>query len=219
MIIPGIGLQKMCHLPKMWSVPVSLLFSLCSWLLEHHLLYIACSLQQADSERPRSSSRNGSTSKRPVIPSSRPSSSGEPSEIRSSRLIASSSRLSTTQRIQPGLESKTSFTRASGTRGGRDDTLRSFELLSIGTGKRKWRTVWSADFLCQGVTVPFKWNFEVSTIVGYSYVYFHLMLGPFKAKAHWNFFMRLWQTPLIPLQMFFHDLFPHGPIWRETMLL
>ncbi|OIV89789.1 hypothetical protein TanjilG_32143 [Lupinus angustifolius] len=119
---------------------------------------------QADSERPHSSSRNGSASKRPVASSSRPSTSGEPNESRSSRVVSSSSRLSTThriqpslesktsfthasgsrggrlsttQRIQPGLESKTSFTRASGSRGGRDDTLRSFELLSIGTGKRK----------------------------------------------------------------------------------
>ncbi|XP_048440413.1 casein kinase 1-like protein 10 isoform X1 [Pyrus x bretschneideri] len=92
---------------------------------------------QADSERARSSSRNGSTSKRPVISSSRPSSSGEPSESRSSRLVSSSGRLSTTQRVQPGYESKTSFTRTSIARGGRDDTLRSFELLSIGTGKRK----------------------------------------------------------------------------------
>ncbi|KAE9589734.1 putative protein kinase CK1-CK1 family [Lupinus albus] len=120
---------------------------------------------QADSERTRSSSRNGSTSKRPVVSSSRPSTSGEPSESRSSRLLSSSGRLSTTQRIhagleskapltqriqagleskpsltqriQAGLDSKTSLTRASGSRGGRDDTLRSFELLSIGTGKRK----------------------------------------------------------------------------------
>ncbi|KAJ6897665.1 hypothetical protein NC652_024461 [Populus alba x Populus x berolinensis] len=85
-----------------------------------------------DSERPRSSSRNGSTSKRAVISSSRPSSSGEPSENRSSRLASSSGRLSTTQRIQPGFESKSSsFTRAPATRGGRDDTLRSFELLSL----------------------------------------------------------------------------------------
>ncbi|CAL5208199.1 unnamed protein product [Lathyrus oleraceus] len=91
---------------------------------------------QVDSERPRSSSRHGSSSKRPVLSSSRPNSSGEPSESR--RLVMSSSRLSTTQRTQPGLESKTSsFNRASGTRGGRDDTLRSFELLSLGTGKRK----------------------------------------------------------------------------------
>ncbi|XP_061370776.1 casein kinase 1-like protein 10 isoform X2 [Gastrolobium bilobum] len=92
---------------------------------------------QADSERPRSFSRNGSSSKRPVLSSSRPSSSGEPSESRSNRLVSSSSRLSATQRSQPGFESKTYFTRASGTRGGRDDALRSFELLSIGTGKRK----------------------------------------------------------------------------------
>ncbi|CAK8572108.1 unnamed protein product [Lathyrus sativus] len=91
---------------------------------------------QVDSERPRSSSRHGSSSKRPVLSSSRPNSSGEPSESR--RLVMNSSRLSTTQRTQPGLESKTSsFNRASGTRGGRDDTLRSFELLSLGTGKRK----------------------------------------------------------------------------------
>ncbi|XP_011030485.1 PREDICTED: casein kinase I isoform X2 [Populus euphratica] len=96
-------------------------------------------VQHPDSERPRSSSRNGSTSKRAVISSSRPSSSGEPSENRSkSRLASSSGRLSTTQRIQPGLESKSSsFSRALATRGGRDDALRSFELLSIGRGKRK----------------------------------------------------------------------------------
>jgi len=94
-------------------------------------------LQQADSERPRSSSRNGSSSKKPVLSSSRPSSSGEPSESRVSRLVSSSGRLSTTQRLQAGSESKSSLTRASGTRLGRDDTLRSFELLSLGTGKRK----------------------------------------------------------------------------------
>ena len=102
-----------------------------------HILFLLSSLQQPDSERGRSS-RNGSTSKRPVVSSSRPSSSGEPSENRSSRLVSSSGRLSTTQRIQPGFESKTtSFTRTAATRGGRDDALRSFELLSIGTGKRK----------------------------------------------------------------------------------
>lgn len=93
---------------------------------------------QADSDRPRSSSRNGSSSKKPVLSSSRPSSSGEPSESRASRLVSSSGRLSTTQRLQPGFESKSSLTRPSVTRGGgRDDTLRSFELLSLGTGKRK----------------------------------------------------------------------------------
>lgn len=94
--------------------------------------------QHPDPERPRSSSRNGSTSKRAVVSSSRPSSSGEPSENRSSRLLSNSGRLSMTHRMQPGFESKSSsFTRATATRGGRDDTLRSFELLSIGTGKRK----------------------------------------------------------------------------------
>lgn len=94
--------------------------------------------QQPDSERAHSLSRNGSSSKRAVIGNSRPSSSGEPSETRSSRLISSSGRLSTTQRIQPGFESKSSsFARTANTRSGRDDALRSFDLLTISTGKRK----------------------------------------------------------------------------------
>ncbi|PSR97970.1 Casein kinase 1-like protein [Actinidia chinensis var. chinensis] len=93
---------------------------------------------QADSERSRGAARSGSTSKRVVISGSRPSSSGEASENRPSRLGSGSARLSTTQRVQPGFESKSSsFTRAAATRGGREDPLRSFELLTIGTGKRK----------------------------------------------------------------------------------
>ncbi|KAL6989937.1 non-specific serine,threonine protein kinase, partial [Sarracenia purpurea var. burkii] len=93
---------------------------------------------QADSERGRTS-RNDSTSKRVAVSSSRPSSSLEASENRPSRLGSGSGRLSTTQRIQPGFESKSSsFTRsAAATRGSRDNPLRSFELLTIGTGKRK----------------------------------------------------------------------------------
>ncbi|KAJ8765175.1 hypothetical protein K2173_011435 [Erythroxylum novogranatense] len=91
-----------------------------------------------DTERPPSSSRNGNTSKRAVISNSRPSSSGEPSENRSNCLLSSSGRFSATQRIQPGLESKSSsFSRATTSRVGRNDAFRSFELLSIGTGKRK----------------------------------------------------------------------------------
>ncbi|XP_058208597.1 casein kinase 1-like protein 10 isoform X1 [Rhododendron vialii] len=86
---------------------------------------------QVDSERGRTS-RNGSTSKRAVVSSSRPSSSGE------IWLGTGSGRPSTTQRVQPGFESKSSsFTRAAATKAGRDDPLRSFELLTIGTGKRK----------------------------------------------------------------------------------
>ncbi|CAK9187795.1 unnamed protein product [Ilex paraguariensis] len=89
---------------------------------------------RVDSQRGRIS-RPSSASKRAVVSSSRPSSSGEPSENRPSRLGSSSGRLSTSQRIQPGIESKSSsFTRAAATRGERDDTLRSFELLTIGTG-------------------------------------------------------------------------------------
>ncbi|XP_042065154.1 casein kinase 1-like protein 10 isoform X1 [Salvia splendens] len=66
---------------------------------------------QADSEKGRIS-RNSAT-KRAVASSSRPNTSG-------------GGRLTTTQRLQPGA-----------TRGARDETLRSFELLTIGTGKRK----------------------------------------------------------------------------------
>ncbi|KAL3812460.1 hypothetical protein ACJIZ3_013728 [Penstemon smallii] len=99
---------------------------------------------QIDSERGRVS-RTGSTSKRPVLSSSRPSSSGEPTENRQNRLGSGSGRLSSTAQrlLQPGFESKSStFTRATATnaittRGVRDETLRSFDLLTIGTGKRK----------------------------------------------------------------------------------
>ncbi|KAI5680074.1 hypothetical protein M9H77_01301 [Catharanthus roseus] len=80
---------------------------------------------QADSEKGRTS-RNGSSSKRAAISSSRPSSSGE----HSNRLVSSSGgRLSTTQRsIDP---KPSSFNRTSVTKGTRDDPLRSFEFLSI----------------------------------------------------------------------------------------
>uniref|UniRef100_A0A1D1YQF9 Casein kinase I isoform delta-like n=1 Tax=Anthurium amnicola TaxID=1678845 RepID=A0A1D1YQF9_9ARAE len=98
-----------------------------------------------DSEKARgSSSRNGSTSKRAVVSSSRPSSSGDPSDhllSRGSRLLSSSgSRPSTAQRIhQSGLESRSSsLSRNVGARSTRDDpTLRSFELLTISADKRK----------------------------------------------------------------------------------
>lgn len=145
---------EFCLLLLITWVPIQL----CCFLLFY--LEMTCflshsPLQQPDSERGRSSYRNGSISKRPVLSSSRPSSSGEPSEIRSSRLVSASSRLSAGQRVQPGFESKTTtFTRSSTTKGGRDDTLRSFELLSIGTGKRKWkkgyRSMWVSSDCVNG---------------------------------------------------------------------
>ncbi|CAK9323555.1 unnamed protein product [Citrullus colocynthis] len=84
-----------------------------------------------DNDRGRgSSSRYGSSSRRAVITNSKPSSSGDHSEGR--RLVASTGRPSTTQRLHSSYETKpTSFVRTSTTRGGRDDPLRSFELLSI----------------------------------------------------------------------------------------
>lgn len=124
------------HFSSFWG-PIN--FSKCLCLLcfqsDKSILLI---LQQMDSERGRVS-RATSASKRPVLSGSRPSSSGEPSDTRHSRL-GGSGRVSTTQRLQPGFESKSSsFTRAAATRGSgiRHETLRSFELLTIATGKRK----------------------------------------------------------------------------------
>ena len=103
-------------------------------------LWLYLYIQHGESDRGRIS-RTVSSSKRAVVSSSRPSSSGEPSESRSNRLGSGSGRISTTQRIhsQPGFESKSSsFSRAlPSSRGGRDDALRSFELLTIGNTKRK----------------------------------------------------------------------------------
>ncbi|CAN6817186.1 unnamed protein product [Brassica oleracea] len=74
-----------------------------------------------ESDRHRSSSRNGS---RGVMSSSRPGSSAE---NRSSRLFSS-----TTQRVQESYESKPSSAAA-----GHEDAIRRFELLTIGSGKKR----------------------------------------------------------------------------------
>jgi casein kinase 1 epsilon len=96
-------------------------------------------------ERPRTSSRTGSASRRAIASSSRPGSSVEPSEQqynRTSRLFSSNSgsRPSSTQRVNPspGESRATSLSRAAVARGSRDEPLhRSLELLSLGGGKRK----------------------------------------------------------------------------------
>ncbi|KAG5390320.1 hypothetical protein IGI04_031861 [Brassica rapa subsp. trilocularis] len=80
--------------------------------------------KQESSDRHRSSSRNGS---RGVMSSSRPVSSAEPSENRSSRLFSS-----TSQRVQQSSESKPSSAAA-----GHEDAIRRFELLTIGSGKKR----------------------------------------------------------------------------------
>ncbi|KAL6527701.1 Casein kinase 1-like protein 11 [Orobanche minor] len=89
---------------------------------------------QIDSERGRTS-RNMSSSKRAAaVAGSRPSSSAEATDGRSSRLLSSNGRSSTTQRIHTGFDPKpSSFSRGAATKGGggREDPLRSFEFLSI----------------------------------------------------------------------------------------
>ncbi|KAL0305003.1 UNVERIFIED_CONTAM: Casein kinase-like protein 11 [Sesamum angustifolium] len=86
---------------------------------------------QPDSEKGRTS-RNGNSTKRGAVSSSKPSSSADLTDGRTSRIVSSTGRLSTTQRIQPAIEPKpSSFSRAAVGKGTRDDPLRSFEFLSI----------------------------------------------------------------------------------------
>lgn len=87
---------------------------------------------QADSDKGRSS-HNGNSSKRVVIASStRPSSSGEFTDGRAGRLVSTSGRLSSAQRILSGSEPKQlTYSRNAVTKGTRDDPLRSFDFLSI----------------------------------------------------------------------------------------
>ncbi|KAF5937521.1 hypothetical protein HYC85_025027 [Camellia sinensis] len=87
---------------------------------------------EPDSEKGLTS-RNGSSSKQ-AISTCRTTSSGEPIEVRSRRLTSSGGLgcLSTTQRIQPGVEPKSlSFSFTSIMKGTHDDPLHSFELLPL----------------------------------------------------------------------------------------
>ncbi|OAY34618.1 casein kinase 1-like protein 10 isoform X2 [Manihot esculenta] len=86
---------------------------------------------QLEPEKGRSSSRYGSNTRKAVISNSRPSSSGEPSESRSNRLLSSSGRLTSSQRLQPGYDPKSSTRAVAPSKGTREDTFRSFELLAI----------------------------------------------------------------------------------------
>lgn len=128
----------MCLLHQRYVV--GLLNASCDYQLKLELLIDiapSISLQGSESNRGHGSSRNGSVSKRAVVSSSRPSSSVEPSEVlsRTTRLSGSGRPL-TAQKTQPGYD-KSYIPRTAAARSSRDDPLRSFELLSIGTEKRK----------------------------------------------------------------------------------
>ena len=99
--------------------------------------------QTVDSDRRRpSSSRNGSTSRKAFLSSSR--GSGDPSDpIRSSHLVptsSGSSRPSTNQRLHQstGLEGRTSSLSKPGRVVHDDPTMRNFERLTISADRRKW---------------------------------------------------------------------------------
>ncbi|ONM15949.1 Casein kinase 1-like protein 6 [Zea mays] len=88
----------------------------------------------SDKARPQSSSRNGSTSRRAVISSSKPSSSGDlsdPNRLGGRLAPSSSSRPPTAQR-----EIRSSSLSKIG-RSSHDDAIRNLELLSLGADKRK----------------------------------------------------------------------------------
>ncbi|XP_028060999.1 casein kinase 1-like protein 10 isoform X1 [Camellia sinensis] len=95
---------------------------------------------QPDSERggrTAATSRHGSTSKKGAVPSGGRPSSSEPTEGRTGRLVSGNGRPSTSKRIQSGSEPKIMpFSRATASKP-RDDSLQTFELLTIGTDKRK----------------------------------------------------------------------------------
>ncbi|XP_021632934.1 casein kinase 1-like protein 10 isoform X2 [Manihot esculenta] len=97
----------------------------------HDNLRNRSSENQLEPEKGRSSSRYGSNTRKAVISNSRPSSSGEPSEGRSGRLLSNSGRLTSSQRLQPGFEPKSSTRAVAPSKGPREDTFRSFELLAI----------------------------------------------------------------------------------------
>lgn len=94
-------------------------------------------------ERPISSTRHASSSRKAVVSSVRATSSADFTENRSSRVVPNNGRSSTAQRTQlipdpTTRPSSSSFARAAPSRTARDITLQSFELLTIGNGKRKW---------------------------------------------------------------------------------
>ncbi|XP_048623494.1 casein kinase 1-like protein 8 isoform X1 [Brassica napus] len=95
-------------------------------------------------ERPISSTRHASSSRKAAIVSSvvRATSSADFTENRSSRVVPNNGRSSTAQRTQHVPDpttrpSSSSFSRAVPSRTARDTALQNFELLTLGNGKRK----------------------------------------------------------------------------------
>lgn len=120
--------------------------------------------QAVDSDKRRpSSSRNGSTSRKALLSSSR--GSGDPSAPnRSSHLVpttSSSSRPSTNQRLHQstGLEGRTSSFPKPGRNVHDDPTMRSFERLTISAERRKWNFGREGSELLLLASTPIHWIF------------------------------------------------------------
>ncbi|PWZ46150.1 Casein kinase 1 [Zea mays] len=96
----------------------------------------------SDKIRPSSSSRNGSTSRRAVLPSSKPSSSGDPSDPNRVGGLAPSSSIRPLSAQRAHHSGGTEIRSLSWSKMGRsshDDAIRNFELLSLCADKRKIR--------------------------------------------------------------------------------
>ena len=91
-----------------------------------NFVFILC-LKYRDQEKGRNSSRYGSSSRRAMISSNRPISSGD----HTGRQTITGSRPSGAHRVQPVYDTKQATYTHGGSIRGRDDPLRNFELLNI----------------------------------------------------------------------------------------
>jgi serine/threonine protein kinase len=99
---------------------------------------VLASRDTQNKERPVTSSRNQSSSRKAVAGSSvRATASADFTENRSSRLVPNNARSSTTQRTHFAPSSSSLATKAAPARTTRDITFPSLELLTIGNGKRQ----------------------------------------------------------------------------------
>lgn len=126
------GTNWTCYHWFVWLfIPKSLCVyaQICIYLFWNILMWFVWSCHQhREQEKLHSSARYGSSSRKALISSNKPSSSADHSDSRTGRLTSNSSRPST-RALYEGRQS--SFTRNTAVRGNRDDILRSLELLSI----------------------------------------------------------------------------------------
>lgn len=136
--------------------------------------------QDNDSGRVRASSnRPSSMSRRAVASSSRPASSLGPSDSRSSWLLSGSSRLSTSQRVHSGSEQKSSLSRATTSKGVREDQNQSSEHRSRFMEKRKG---WMSHLVRERGSTSFWYSRHI--LIPMETYFLHALWGVVTAKFH-----------------------------------